>query len=341
MRLEELARRLEANLEGDGDVEIHGLAPIDEAGPGELTFVANPKYRRLLASTRASAVIVGLDENAHGRTVVRAANPYLTFVRAMAMFDARPIPEVGVHPTAVVSPSAHLGANAYVGPYVVIGDEVVIGADARIHPHVTIYPQARIGDRFLAHAGSVVREGVIMGDDVTLQPGVVVGGDGFGFIPTGGPVSIPIPQIGTVRIGDSVDIGANTTVDRAAVGETRLATGVKLDNLVMVAHGCKVGEGSMLAAQVGVAGSTTLGRNVMLGGQVGVTGHVSLGDGVQALGATKVLGDVAAGQTVAGQPQVEANVWRRYAVLLRRLPELFRRVRQLESAGTEPADGDE
>ncbi|MFQ5477348.1 MAG: UDP-3-O-(3-hydroxymyristoyl)glucosamine N-acyltransferase [Candidatus Binatia bacterium] len=330
MRLAELARRLEVELDGDGEIEITGLAPVDEASPGTLTFVTSPRYSRMLAGTRASAAIVGVDERVEGLSLLRAQDPYRCFVAALELFDKRPLPRPGVHPGAVVAASATLGKGAYVGPCAVIGEDAVIGRDARIHPQVTIYPGVRIGDRFTAHAGAVVREGVVIGDDVTLQPGAVVGADGFGFLPVAGGVPKPIPQAGGVVIASQVDVGANTTVDRAAVGNTSLGTGVKLDNLVMVAHGCRVGGSSMLAAQTGLAGSTLLGREVLAGGQVGTAGHVEIGDRVQLAARCGVTRDVAAGSVVGGVPAVEIGLWKRCLLLVTRLPELFRRLRELE-----------
>ena len=330
MRLDQLAARIGATVDGDPTTEISGAAAIEDAGPGQLTFLANAKYARLLAGTRASAVIVSPEDDSRGRTVLRTADPYGAFARALALFDRRPRPSPGIHATAVIAETARLGEGAYVGPHAVIGDDVVVGRGACIHPHVTIYPQARIGDRFTAHAGAVVRECVVIGDDVVLQPGAVVGGDGFGYVPRPGSRPEPIPQIGTVELADAVELGANTTVDRAAVGATRLDEGVKLDNLVMVAHGCRVGAGSMLAAQTGLAGSTTLGREVLAGGQVGFAGHAEIGDRVRIAAQSGVAGDVAAGRTIAGSPAVDIGIWRRAMVALTRLPELLRRVRALE-----------
>ena len=336
MKLAELAGRLGAELEGDGELEILSLAPIDEAGPDQLSFVASPQYRRYLASTLAGAVVLGPDEDGAGLNVLRCGQPYAAFVKALELFDTRCAASAGIHPTAIVGEGARLGDGASVGAYVVIGERVEVGADAVIHPHVVIYPDVRIGARFTAHAGAVVRESVTIGDDVTLQPGVIVGGDGFGFLPTGGPVPAPIRQIGTVRLGNDVDVGANSTIDRATVGTTRIERGVKLDNLVMIAHGCTVGEGTMLAAQFGVAGSSRIGAGVMAGGQAGVSGHVHVGDGARMAAHTGAAADVEAGATVAGSPAVAVGLWRRYSVLLRRLPELFRRVRALERGETPP-----
>ena len=332
MRLDELAEKLGAELEGDPAIEITGVAPIETAGPADLAFVSSLKYRRLLRSSSAGAVLVDRSVESEGMQLLRCDNPQFVFATAIALFDDRPQPVEGVHASAVVADTARLGEGAYVGPFAVLGENVVLGPGARVHPHVVIYPEVKAGRNFTAHAGVVVRERVVLGDDVTLQPGVVLGGDGFGFLPTGQGVALSVPQAGTVEIGDSVDLGANTTVDRAAVGFTRLGNGVKLDNLVMIAHGCDLGENTILAAQTGVAGSTRLGAGVMTGGQCGFGGHLEIGAGVQCAAKTGVLGDVESGEVVAGTPAVSIGLWRRCSVLLKRLPELFKRVARLEKA---------
>ncbi len=340
MRLGEIARLLDLGVEGDPDIEIKGMAPIDDAREGDLTFVATPRYRAQLATTGASAVILGPGEDGRGRAVLRAAEPYSAFARALCLFDRRPRPEPGVHPTAVIAPSSVIGERAFVGPYVVLGEDVRVGNDATIHPHVVVYSGVRIGDRFTAHAGAVVREGVVIGDDVVLQPGVVVGGDGFGFLPRGREVPLPMAQIGTVRLEDHVELGANTTVDRATVGETRLGRGVKLDNLVMVGHGSRIGAGTMLAGQTGLAGSTRIGERVMAGGQSGFAGHLEVGNDVRIAARAGVISDVEAGSTVAGMPAVDIALWRRAASALLRLPDLLKRVRRLErNAGIDGSSG--
>ncbi len=330
MRLRELARRLGATLEGNGDVDIRGIAPVESAREDEVTFLANPRYRAQLAQSNAGAVILGHGEQSSGTPVLRVAEPYEVFVRALRIFDQRRTPGPGVHPTAVIAATAQVGAGAYVGPYVVIGEDVVVGRDARLHPHVTIYPDVRIGDRFTAHAGVVVREHVSIGDDVTLQPGVVLGGDGFGFLPQKDPVPLSIPQLGSVAVGSAVDIGANATVDRATVGVTRLGNGVKLDNLVMIAHGCEVGDGSLIAAQFGMAGSSKLGRHVMAGGQSGVSGHLCVGDHARIAAQSGIARDVAPGETVGGSPAMPIGLWRRCSLLLRDLPTFVRLLRMLD-----------
>ena len=335
MRLAEIAHRLDLALEGrpeDADLEVRGLAPIDCAEEGDLTFVAAARYRSLIRTTRASALILGADEDSFGRPVLRAREPYAAFVRALDLFDRRERPQPGIHPTAVVAASAKLGARLSIGPYVVVGDDCELGDDTVLHPHVVLYPRVRAGRRLVAHAGSVVREDVTIGDDVVLQPGAVIGGDGFGFLPAGRDVPRAIPQIGSVRIGDHVEIGSNTTVDRATVGETVLGRGVKLDNLVMVGHGSRIGDGTMLAGQSGMAGSTEIGQRVMAGGQAGFAGHLRVGDDARIAAQAGVIADVAGGTTVSGMPAVEIALWRRTAAALLKLPELFHRVRRLEKS---------
>ncbi|MCC6850520.1 MAG: UDP-3-O-(3-hydroxymyristoyl)glucosamine N-acyltransferase [Deltaproteobacteria bacterium] len=329
MTLAEIAERLGCELRGDGAIEIGAIRGLEEAGPGDLTFLANPKYAAQLAATRASAAIVATGTAALPIATLRADNPYLCFARVLALFHRPPAPTPGVHPTAVVAASARIAAPTSIGPYAVIGERVEIGPSATIHPHVTIYEGARIGRDFVAHAGVVVRERVRIGDRVVLHAGVVIGADGFGFAPspTG---AVKIPQIGVVVIEDDVEIGANTTVDRATLEATIVRRGAKLDNLVMIAHNCEVGAHSFLAAQVGIAGSTKIGRGVQMGGQAGAAGHLMIGDGVQVAAQSGVPNSVPAGKTVGGYPAMEVGLWRRTSAAILRLPDLLRRVRRLE-----------
>jgi len=329
MTLAEIAARLGCELRGDGAIAINAIRGLEEAGPGDLAFLANPKYAAQLATTRASAVIVAKEHADLPIATLRADNPYLCFAQALALFH-HPVEEpAGVHPTAVVAASARIAESASIGAYTVIGEDVVIGPRAVLHPHVTIYRGVRIGAEFVAHAGVVVREDVRIGDRVVLQPGVVIGADGFGFAP--GPTgAVKIPQAGTVVVEDDVEIGANTTVDRATLEATIVRRGAKLDNLVMVAHNCEVGAHSFLAAQVGIAGSTKIGRGVQMGGQAGAAGHLTIGDGVQVAAQSGVPNSVPAGTVVGGYPAIEVGLWRRTSAALLRLPELLRRVRRLE-----------
>ncbi len=329
MRLAKLAALLSCELRGDGDVEITRAAPIESAGAGDVTFVANRRYMRFLDGLAASAVILAPDAPAVGVPSLRTSDPYLAFTKAVELFY-RPLPfPPGVHPTAQIAPSARIGEDAAIGAFVVIGEGVRIGVGARIAPHVVIYPEVSIGDRFLAHAHVTVRERVRIGNDVVLHSGAVVGSDGFGYMPVEGGIR-RLLQAGDVVIEDEVEIGANTTVDRAMVGSTVLHRGVKLDNLVMIAHGCAIGEYSMLAAQAGLSGSTQIGKWVRMGGQAASAGHLSVGDGAQ-IAARGALGNsVAAGVTVGGTPAMDFAVWRRFVAARSRLPDLLRRVRRLE-----------
>lgn len=329
MQLAELAGLLGCELRGDGSVEITRAAPIENAGPGDLTFVANRRYMRFLADLRASAVILPVDAPATATPSLRAADPYLAFAKAVEHFY-QPVPfPAGIHPTAQIAPDAQIGADAAIGAYAVIGAGVRIGAEARLAPHVVIYPHVVIGDRFLAHAHVTVRERVRIGSDVVLHSGAVIGSDGFGYVPSGDGVR-RLLQAGDVVLEDEVEVGANATIDRAMVGSTVIRRGVKLDNLVMVAHGCEIGECSMIAAQSGLSGSTRLGKWVRMGGQVGSAGHLTIGDGAQIAAQSGLDNSVPAGRIVGGTPAVDIALWRRVVAASARLPELLKRVRRLE-----------
>lgn len=330
MKLADVAARLDCVLVGDGDIEIHGLAPIEDAAPGTLTFLANPRYRSHLAATRAGAVILGRNEPPAAIPTLLAADPYFAFACAIDLFHVpAPLPD-GIHPTAVVAASATIGPDARIGPHCVVGEHVVLGARACLDAHVVLYPDVVAGDDFRAQARVVVRERVRIGNRVTLQPGCVIGGDGFGYAPGPGGSIRKITQAGTVVLEDDVEVGANATVDRAAIGETRIGRSAKIDNLVQVAHGCSVGAGSMLAAQVGLSGSTRVGRFVRMGGQVGTAGHLAIGDGATVAARAGITNDVAPGQTVGGFPQQPLEAFRRTLASLPRLPEVFRRLRRIE-----------
>jgi UDP-3-O-[3-hydroxymyristoyl] glucosamine N-acyltransferase len=292
MKLSELATQLGCELRGDGAIEIRGIRALEEAEPGDLSFLANPRYAPQLASTRASAVICGSAAPDVGVATLRTGEPYLCFARALALFHPpRRLPS-GVHPTAVVAASARIGAGAAIGAHVVVGEDVELGPDAQLHPHVVLYAGVRAGRDLVAHAGVVVREDVRIGDRVVLHPGVVLGADGFGFAPSA-TGAVKIPQTGTVVIEDDVEIGANTTIDRATLGATIVRRGSKLDNLVMVGHNCEIGAHCFVAAQVGLAGSTRLGNGVQMGGQAGVAGHLTIGDGVQVVAQSVIPSSVA------------------------------------------------
>ena len=329
-KLIEIAQQLSCELRGDGELVIAGVSSLDQAGPNDLTFVANKKYLAKLSQTKAAAVILAHDDPEVNIPSLRTKTPYLAFARALELFYPPYLPPEGVHPTAVVSPKAQVGAHVSIGPYTVIGDDVVIGAYARIFAHVVIYPNVHIGDQFTAHAGVVIREGTWIGDRVTLQNGVVIGGDGFGYVPLPDGVAYKIPQTGTVMLEDDVEIGANTTIDRATVGTTVIRRGAKIDNLVMIGHGCEVGEGALLAAQVGLSGSTKLEARVQMGGQVGTAGHLTVGKNTMVAAQSGIPNDVPANSVVGGYPAVDIFSWRRYAAALPKLPAMLRRLRRVE-----------
>jgi UDP-3-O-[3-hydroxymyristoyl] glucosamine N-acyltransferase len=332
MKLSAIAAALDARLEnGSPSTEITGLNGIDQAGPGELSFVSNPRYAAAARSTKASAVIVGENFPAIATAMLRAKDPYLSFARALELFHNAPRYEPGVHATAVVHKSARIGAKAHIGPYVVIGEDVAIGANAVLLAHVVIYRGAKIGANFFAHAHAVVRESCRIGNNVLLQNGVVVGADGFGFAKTAEGHWHKIPQPAPAVIGDDVEVQANSCIDRASVGETRIGRGVKIDNLVQVGHGSQVGEDALLCAQVGLGGSTEIGPRAILTGQVGVVGHCKVGEAAIVTPQSGVANDVPAGALVSGAPAVDHKLWLKYSAILPRLPELVRALRRKTS----------
>lgn len=332
MKLGKIAAALGAEIEGDGDLEVEELAPLDGAGGGSLSFLSNPKYLPQLAETGAAAVILGPGVEGPGCTVLRVPDAYLAFAKALELFD-RPVelPE-GIDPRAHVASNARIGAGARIAAGVHVGPNVTIGPRATLHPGVVLYPDVTVGEDFTAHANVVVRERVRIGDRVTLAAGVALGGEGFGYIPLPGGGVQNIRQIGTVEIQDDVEIGANTTIDRAAIGVTRIEAGAKIDNLVMIAHGCRVGPEALIAAQTGLAGSTTVGARAQLGGQVGSAGHLTIGEEARVAAQSGVASDVAPGTTIGGYPAMEVGLWRRVSAAVRKLPELLRRVKRLEKA---------
>jgi UDP-3-O-[3-hydroxymyristoyl] glucosamine N-acyltransferase len=337
MKLGELATRLGCKLEGPADIEITGVTGMDEATESEVTFLANPKYLPKLATTRAAAIIASQELDTLGYPALRSTDPYLTFAHAVEVFYPPERPRPGIHPTAVIAPGVKLGSNPSIGPYVVIEEGVELGDDCALKSFVMIYRGAKIGDRFLAHSHAVVRENVRIGNDVILQNGVVIGADGFGFVPQTDGKFYKIVQAGIVVIEDGVEVQANSCIDRAAIGETRVRAGAKIDNLVQVAHGCDIGENTLLCSQVGIAGSAKVGKNVILTGQVGVAGHLTIGDRVIATPQTGVPHDVRPGTTISGSPAVDHDLWLKCSAAYQRLPAMFaayRKVRDyLEKAG--------
>ncbi len=335
MKLGVIASRLGARLEnGSPDLEITGVAGVEEAGPGQLTFIANPKYASAARATRASAMIVAEDFPAGATALLRSSNPYLAFARAVELFYEPPQYAPGVHPTAVVHPTARIGRNASIGAYVVVAEETVIGDNCVLLPHVVIYRGAHIGKNFFAHAHAVVREHCYLGDGVVLQNGAVVGADGFGFAKDDEGHWRKIVQSGSTEIGDNVEVQANACIDRASIGVTRVGAGSKIDNLVQIGQGSSVGEDSLLCAQVGLAGSTEVGNKVILAGQVGVAGHCKIGDGAVATAQSGIPNDVAPGAVVSGYPAIDNKLWLRCVAIFNRLPEMAKAFRAAASGKT-------
>ena len=333
MRLRDIADRLECRLEGDGEIDIQRVAGIEQAGPGDLTFFANPRYSAQLQATRASAVIAGDGAEPRpsaGVAILRAKNPYLVFAQAVELFAPASSAVPGIHRLADVAPTATIAADASIAAFVSIGDGARVGARTVVHPHVTIGSGAVVGDDCVLHARVSIRERVSIGSRVIIQDGAVIGSDGFGFARRADGTHYKIPQIGGVVIEDDVEIGANTTIDRPAVGETRIGAGTKIDNLVQIAHGVKVGRDVLLAAQVGIAGSTTIEDRVTLAGQVGVAGHLTLGKGVIASAQTGIPNSVDAGTFVSGYPAIENRDWLKASAIFRRLPELKKALSELQ-----------
>jgi UDP-3-O-[3-hydroxymyristoyl] glucosamine N-acyltransferase len=334
MKLAELALVLGAECHGDGDAEITGVAGLEEAGPEEITFVANPRYSALARTTNAAAVLVTPDFPEISTPTLRTANPYLAFAKAVQIFYREPIYAPGIHTTAVIHPTAVIGKNAHIGAFAVVSEGVTIGDHATLLPHVVIYPHVTIGDHFFAHAHSIVRERCRVGDHVVLQNGAIIGCDGFGFAKDDAGIWHKIVQSGPAILEDSVEIQANSTVDRASVGETRVGSGVKVDNLVQVGHGSKVGANTLLCAQVGLAGSSEIGRNSILAGQVGVAGHCKLGDGVIMTAQSGVSHDVPPDKIISGSPAFDNRQWLKATAIFNRLPDIVRQLQRKQKSET-------
>ncbi len=329
MKLAQLAEQLGCELAGDPEIEITGVAGLAEAEPGDVTFLANPRYRPAVRKTRASAIIVASNAGEMPLASLRAPDPYYAFAGAIEIFHPAPRFAPGIHPTAVIAGSARIGPGAHIGPYCFVDEDVRIGAGAVLHSFVAIYRGATIGDEFFAHSHTVVREHCRVGHRVLLQNGVVVGADGFGFARTPEGRWHKMRQAGITVIEDDVEIQGNSTVDRATIGETRIGRGAKIDNLVQVGHASRVGEDTLLCGQVGLAGSSNIGNRVILAGQVGVAGHLTIGDGAILTAQSGVPNDVPAGAIYSGYPAMENKRWLKSVAAFGRLPELQRQVREL------------
>jgi len=331
VRLDELAKRLGGEVAGDGSVEITGVGGIREARPGQITFLANPKYEVYLPETGASAVILGGDHPDIAKPALRCANPYVAFLKAVKLFSADHVEVAGgIHPSAVIGAGVSLGAGASIGPHVVIGDAAVLGDGVVLMAGVYVGARTRIGRGTFVYPNAVIREEVAIGERVLIHAGAVIGDDGFGFAKDG-KCYLKIPQVGNVVIEDDVEIGANTTIDRATTGTTRIGRGTRIDNLVQVAHNVVIGQNCIICAQVGISGSTEVCDNVTLAGQAGLVGHIRIGENVMVGAQSGVTKSIPPDTQVSGYPAQPHGVARRIYASLKTLPELARTVKDLLS----------
>ena len=332
MRITELAHQTGAHVDGDETIEIRGAAGLAEAAKGHVTFLANPRYTPQVKTTGASAIYLseGVEIERPDMAVLRAKDPYLAYTRALILFHPEPEFRPFVHTSAVIDPSARIASTVFVGALVVIGRDVDIGNHVQIHPNATIYDGVRIGAGSVIHSGVAIRENSVIGERVIIHNNAVIGCDGFGYAKDEQRRWLKIPQTGRVVIEDDVEIGAGTTIDRASVGESRIARGTKLDNLVQIGHSCTIGEDTLLCAQVGLAGSSHIGNRVILAGQAGVAGHLTIGDDVVLTAKSATSHDVPPGKMISGIPAFDNRDWLRSIAAFRRLGEMQRTIRHLE-----------
>jgi UDP-3-O-[3-hydroxymyristoyl] glucosamine N-acyltransferase len=334
MKLIELAERTGAQLEGgNAEALISGAAGLDEATAGQVTFLSNPRYTPRVQTTRASAIFVaeGVEVGRDNIAVLRARDPYLAYTRALRLFHPEPTFEPFIHQSAVIDDSAQIGEGVWIGAHVVVGRNVRLGSHVRIYPNATVYDDVSIGTSSVIHSNVSIREGSQLGERVVVHNNVVIGSDGFGYAKDEEKRWLKIPQAGKVIIEDDVEIGAGTTIDCASVGRTRIARGAKIDNLVQIGHSCTVGEDALVCAQVGLAGSSHIGRRVILAGQAGVAGHLTIGDDAVLTAKSATSHNVEAGKMISGIPAFDNRDWLRSTAAFRRLGEMQRTVRVLET----------
>jgi UDP-3-O-[3-hydroxymyristoyl] glucosamine N-acyltransferase len=328
-RLREIAEWVDGTVVGDGEVEISGVAAIEEAQSGEITFIANPKYLPRLSETLASAIIVSKEVIQADKPLLCVTHPYLAFARVLTLFSHKPYQPKGIDSNAWISTTAKLGKDLSLYPFVYIGDHCSIGDRVILYPGVYVGEDSSIGEDSILYPNVSVYPGTVIGKRVILHGGVVVGSDGFGYAKEGRK-NVKIPQVGKVEIEDDVEIGANTTIDRATLGKTTIQRGVKIDNLVQVAHNVTLGEDSVIVAQVGISGSTKIGSNVTLGGQVGVVGHIEIGDNVMVGAQSGVAHNLPANQGYTGSPALPHREFLRTITSLPKLPEMRKTLIDIE-----------
>jgi UDP-3-O-[3-hydroxymyristoyl] glucosamine N-acyltransferase len=328
--LGQLAELLSAEVSGDPAIEITGVSTLEKAGPGEIAFLANMKYAPKVKASRAAAIIAAERIAGTPAATLVSATPYYDFARVLGLYYQPPKPAPGIHATASIAGTARIGPGASIGAYVVIGENSVIGANAVLHPHVVIYAGCLIGDDFMAHSHVSVREFTCIGNRVTLQNQVVIGGDGFGFAKGPDGRQYKIPQSGVTVLEDDVEVQTLTSVDRATLGETRVRRGAKIDSLCQIGHACVVGEDNIICGQTGLAGSTVLEENVIMAGQTGSSGHLTIHSNAIVWAQSGVGHDVPPGGIVSGSPAFDSREWLRASAAYAKLPEILRTLRALQ-----------
>ena len=329
----QIAGILNGTVDGNPDAQVSTVSKIEEGAPGSLSFLANPKYTDYIYSTKASAVIVGKDfkpQQQLSTTLIRVDDAYQSFAKLLEYYNKLNKDKKGREEQSYVSPSAKIGNNTYIGAFVYVGENAVIGDNTKLYPGTYIGDDVKVGTNTTLFQGVKIYHGCVIGNDCTLHAGVVIGGDGFGFAPNAESNYSKVPQIGNVVIEDRVEIGANTTIDRATLGSTIIRKGVKLDNLIQIAHNVEIGENTVIAAQTGVAGSTKIGKNCMIGGQVGIIGHITIGDKVMIAAQSGIGSNLKDGEIVQGSPAFGVGEYKRSYVVFRKLPELNAKIAELE-----------
>lgn len=328
----QIADFIQGRIEGDENATVHTFAKIEEGVPGAISFLSNPKYTHYLYNTQSSIVLVNDDlelTEPVKTTLIRVKNAYECVAKLLQLYQSAMPKKTGIEKQAYISPSAKIGKNCYVGAFAYIGDNVTIGDDTQIYPNTVIEDGASIGNRCTLYPNVTIYNGCKLGDRVTIHAGSVIGADGFGFAPNTEGYD-KIPQIGIVTIEDDVEIGANTCVDRSTMGTTIIRRGVKLDNLVQIAHNVEVGENTVMSAQTGVAGSTKIGKWCMFGGQVGLAGHIKIGDKVFLGAQSGVPGNLKSNQTLIGTPPTEPKAYFKSIAITHKLPELYRQINEMQ-----------
>src|SRR5664280_53317 len=321
-----IAGFLKGEIEGDPDVVVNTVAKIEEGHEGALSFLANPKYEHYIYSTKSSVVLVNksfVPSSKVEATLIKVENAYEAFASLLQLVDQSRPRKKGIHPTAIIEPSAKIGEGAYIGAYTYIGENCILGDNCSVYPHVYIGDNSKVGNGCTLNPGVTIYHECILGEGVTIHAGTVIGSDGFGFAPQSENEFMKIPQIGNVVIEDHVEIGANAAIDRDTMGSKIIRKGVKLDNLIQIAHNVEIGENSVMAAQTGISGSTKVGKNCMFGGQVGLAGHLKIANGTKIGAQGGILGDVKEENTaIIGSPAIEVKQFLRSSVIFKKLPEM-------------------